>query len=206
MLVFTRLATILFFVLSLGFVVSALPTAASDSNELVARDGSNDLKTLVINLKADVDVCINTIGAILSVVTQNKPNINIAGLTASADVSAQIDVLVGKINTCATAVLALGSNIDINASVQADVAVKVGAIITAIVQLGLSLSAKFGSLVALGLFAKIDVCLAALLTNLNICVGGIISLITKAVGNISVNIFANIHLGLCAHVLGLINP
>ncbi|CCO35069.1 hypothetical protein BN14_09183 [Rhizoctonia solani AG-1 IB] len=190
MLVFTRLATILFFVLSLGFVVSALPTAASDSNELVARDGSNDLKTLVINLKADVDVCINTI----------------AGLTASADVSAQIDVLVGKINTCATAVLALGSNIDINASVQADVAVKVGAIITAIVQLGLSLSAKFGSLVALGLFAKIDVCLAALLTNLNICVGGIISLITKAVGNISVNIFANIHLGLCAHVLGLINP
>ncbi|CAE6352044.1 unnamed protein product [Rhizoctonia solani] len=189
MFAFTRIATVLLFVISLGLIVSALPTVAPNANGLVVRHDPSGLTTLVVNLQAEVDVCVKTI----------------AGLTVSADVSAQIDILIGKINTCAAAILALGANIDVDASVQADIAAKVGAVISVIVQLGLSLKAKFGTLVMLGLFAKIDVCLQLLLTNLGVCVNGITSLVVKAVANIGVNVFANIHLGLCAQVLGLIS-
>ncbi|KAF8694427.1 hypothetical protein RHS03_08177, partial [Rhizoctonia solani] len=189
MFVFNRLATIFFFVLSMIFLVSALPTDVANAKDLTVRNDASDLSTLVVALQADVDVCVNTI----------------AGLTASADISAQIEILVGKINTCAAAILALGTNINVDASVQADIAVKVGAIITAIVQLGLSLSAKLDILIVLGLFAKVDVCLQLLLTNLGVCVSGIVTLVAKGVANIGVGVFANVHLGLCAQVLGLIS-
>ncbi|CCO36727.1 hypothetical protein BN14_10870 [Rhizoctonia solani AG-1 IB] len=188
MLAFNRLTTVLFFVLSLGFLVSALPTAASNANELAVRHESEQLSTLVLGLQADVDVCINAIG----------------GLKATADIFAQVDLVVEKINTCAAAILALGANLDIDASVQADIAASVGAIIEVIVKLCVDLNAKLGIIIVLGLFAKIDACLQLLLTNLGVCVSGIISLVAKVVLNVGVEAFASVHLGLCASVLGLV--
>ncbi|GAB1518698.1 hypothetical protein RhiTH_001762 [Rhizoctonia solani] len=183
--------TIMLFIMPFGFLVSALPTATSNSKELAVRHDSSELATLVVNLQADIDVCTKAI----------------AGLSVTADIFAQIDILTGKINSCAAAILALGAGIDIEASVKADIAAKLGAIISVIVQLCISLNAKLGIIVVLGLFAKIDACLQLLITNSGVCAEGIISLVANvalsSVVKFGIEAFANTHLGLCAQVLGL---
>ncbi|MCV2423860.1 hypothetical protein LNV47_25085, partial [Paucibacter sp. DJ4R-1] len=141
MIAFTRLTSILLFVLSLGFLVSALPTAV-DSKALAARHASHDLVDLIVDLQAKVEVDVKAIVAVDAVV----------------DLVAKVEVLVADVTACAKAVVAIGANIDIDASVKADIAVKVAAIISVIVKLCVDLVAKFGILVVVGLLAKIDVC------------------------------------------------
>ncbi|CAE6542263.1 unnamed protein product [Rhizoctonia solani] len=186
MLAFTRLTSILLFVLSLGFLVSALPTAA-DSKALVARHGSEHLVGMVADLKVKVEAHVQVIGAV----------------TAAVELAAKIQLLVADVTACAKAIVAVGANIQIDASVKADIALQVAAIITAIVNLCVSLVAKFGIAVVVGLFAQIDVCLQLLIGNLGVCVEGIIGLIAKGVVNIGVSVFASVHLSLCINALGL---
>ncbi|KAG8694793.1 hypothetical protein FRC08_008253, partial [Ceratobasidium sp. 394] len=64
-------------------------------------------------------------------------------------------------------------------------------------------SVKFGILVVLTLFAKIDICLKLLLVNLNICIGGILTLIAEALASATVGVLGQIHLSACLSVLGL---
>ncbi|CAE6499408.1 unnamed protein product [Rhizoctonia solani] len=154
MIAFTRLISILLFVLSLGFLVSALPTAV-DSKALAARHASHDLVDLIVDLQAK-------------------------------------------------AVVAIGANIDIDASVKADIAIKVAAIISVIVKLCVDLVAKFGLLVVVGLLAKIDLCLQLLIVNLGVVVQGLIVLIANIVVKLGVSVFVSVHLGLCLNVLGLV--
>lgn len=73
-----------------------------------------------------------------------------------------------------------------------------------IVNACVSLVAKFGILVLLTIFAKIDICLHLLLTNLDVCVEGIVILVARLVVKLGVSVFAQIHLGLCIQVMGLI--
>ncbi|CUA69277.1 hypothetical protein RSOLAG22IIIB_08401 [Rhizoctonia solani] len=188
MLAFTRLTSILLFVLSLGFLVSALPTAV-DSKALVARHGSDQLVTLVADLKVKVDAHVQVIAAAEVVV----------------DVIAKVGLLVADVTACATAILAIGANIQIDASVKADIAVKVAAIITVIVNLCVSLVAKFGILVVAGLLAQIDVCLKLLVANLGVCVDGIIVLVANIVVKLGVSVLASVNLNLCISVLGLVS-
>ncbi|CAE7204680.1 unnamed protein product [Rhizoctonia solani] len=187
MLAFTRLTSILLFVLSLGFLVSALP-AAVDTKALAARHSSNDLVGLLVDLQAKIDVHVKAIVAVDAVV----------------DLAAKIDVLVADVTACAKAIVAIGVNIDIDAAVKADIAVKVAAIISVIVKLCVDLVAKFGILVVVGLLAKIDLCLQLLIVNLGVCVEGVIVLIAQIVVKLGVSVFASVHLGLCINVLGLI--
>ncbi|CAE6459740.1 unnamed protein product [Rhizoctonia solani] len=186
MLAFTRLTSILLFVLSLGFLVSALPT--SESKALAARHASDDLVTLIAKLEVDVNLHAKAIAAV----------------TVAADVIAKVQLLVADVTTCANAVVAIGANIDIDASVRADIAVKVAAIISVIVKLCVDLVAKFGILVVVGLLAKIDFCLNLLILNLGVCVSGIVTVIAGIVAQIGVSVLASVHLGLCINVLGLI--
>ncbi|CAE6434951.1 unnamed protein product [Rhizoctonia solani] len=187
MLAFTRLTSILLFVLSLGFLVSALPTAV-DNKALAARHGS-DLVDLMVGLQAKVDVHVKAIVAVNTIV----------------DVTAKVALLIADVNACAAAVLALGANIEIDASVKADIAVKVAAIITVIVNLCVSLVAKFGILVVVGLCAQIDVCVKLLIANLGVCVDGIIVLIANIVVKLGVSVLASVNLNLCISVLGLVS-
>ncbi|EUC54805.1 transmembrane protein, putative [Rhizoctonia solani AG-3 Rhs1AP] len=187
MLAFTRLTSILLFVLSLGFLVSALPTAV-DSKALAARHESTALVGLIADLEVNVKAHAT---AILSV-------------NALVDVVAKVDLLVADVTACAHAVLAIGANIDIDASVKADIVVKVAAIITVIVNLCVQLVAKFGILVVVGLLAKIDLCLQLLIVNLGVCVEGIIALVAEIVVKLGVSVLAHVHLGLCINVLGLV--
>ncbi|KAJ1306359.1 hypothetical protein OPQ81_007365 [Rhizoctonia solani] len=187
MIAFSRLTSILLFVLSLGFLVSALPTAV-DNKALAARHASDDLVGLIVDLQAKVDVDVKAIVAV----------------DAAVDLAAKIDVLVADVTACAKAIVAIGAKIDIDASVKADLAVKVAAIISVIVKLCVDLVAKFGILVVVGLLAKIDVCLQLLIVNLGVCVEGIISLVANIVVKLGVSVLASVHLGLCINVLGLI--
>ncbi|KAH7326935.1 hypothetical protein B0J17DRAFT_222944 [Rhizoctonia solani] len=188
MIAFTRLTSILLFVLSLGFLVSALPTTV-DSKALATRHASHDLVGLIADLQPKVDDHVKAIVAVEAVV----------------DLAAKVDVLVTDITACAKAVVAIGANIEIDASVKADIAVKVAAMITVIVNACVSLVAKFGIMVVVGLLAKIDFCLQLLLVNLGVCVEGIIPLVAKIVAKLGVSVFAQVHLGLCVNVLGLID-
>ncbi|KAB5592799.1 transmembrane protein [Ceratobasidium theobromae] len=185
MLAFSRLTSILFFVFSLGLLTYALP---AESKALATRQAANNLVDLVTDLEARVKVDVGSI----------------ASVTVIADLAAEIDVLVADVTACAKAVAAIGANIDIDASVKADLAVKVAAIVTAIVQVCVSIVAKFGVLVVLTLLAKIDICLQLLLVNLGVCVEGIIKLVAGIVVKLGVSVFAQVHLGLCINVLGLI--
>ncbi|CAE6452880.1 unnamed protein product [Rhizoctonia solani] len=164
MLAFTRITSILLFVLSLGFLVSALPTAMMSGSSY--GHGFFSVK-------------------------------------AVADLAAKVEVLVADVTACAKAIVAVGVNIDIDASVKADIAVKVAAIITVIVKLCVDLVAKFGILVVIGLLAKIDLCLQLLIVNLGVCVEGIIVLVANIVVKLGVSVFASVHLGLCINALGL---
>ncbi|KAB5588782.1 transmembrane protein [Ceratobasidium theobromae] len=185
MLAFSRLTSILFFVLSLGLFTYALPT---ESKALAARGTGNDLLDLIVGLKAKVDVHIDAMATVDTVVK----------------LTTHVDALVADVNACAKAVVAIGANIEIDAAVKADLVVKIAAIVTAIVQVCVSIVAKFGVLVVLTLLAKIDICLQLLLVNLGVCVNGIIKLVAEIVVKLGVSVFANVHLGLCINVLGLI--
>jgi hypothetical protein len=117
---------------------------------------------------------------------------------AVVDLAAKVEVLVADVTACAKAILAIGANIEIDAAVKADIAVKVAAIIAVslapsipsiffsltvlfqvIVKACLSVSVKFGIFVVLALLAKIDICLQLLLINLGICIDGIVVLVAK---------------------------
>ncbi|CAE6532752.1 unnamed protein product [Rhizoctonia solani] len=148
MLAFTRLTSILLFVLSLGFLVSALPTTV-DSKALAARHASGDLVGLVVDLGVKIDAHAEAIAAV----------------QAGADLAVKVEALVVDVTACAKAVAAIGANIEIDAAVKADIAVKVSAIITVIVKLCVDLVAKFGILVVVGLLAKIDLCLQLLIVS-----------------------------------------
>ncbi|CAE6493270.1 unnamed protein product [Rhizoctonia solani] len=187
MIAFTRLTSILLFVLSLGFLVSALPTAV-DSKALAARHASHDLVTAIAELQAKVDADVKAILAV----------------EAAVDLAVKVEVMVADITACANAVLAIGANIDIDASVKADIAVKVAAIITVIINACVSIVAKFGILVVVTLLAKIDLCLQLLLVNLSVCIDGILVLIANIVVKLGLSVLASVHLGLCINVLGLI--
>jgi hypothetical protein len=117
--------------------------------------------------------------------------------TTVGEVKAQVGVLVAHVEACAKAILALGVNIDVDAEVKADIAAKIAAIIAVrstrfsapvplthdpkiIVQACLSVSVKFGIVVVLAIFAPIDVCLRLLISNLDICVVGIVAVIVKS--------------------------
>ncbi|KAB5592755.1 transmembrane protein [Ceratobasidium theobromae] len=185
MLAFSRLTSILFFVLSLGLLTYALPT---ESKALAARHTGQELVDLVVGLRAHVEADVGVL----------------AHITAVADLSASVDVLVGHVTTCAKAIAALGANIEVEAAVKANIAAEVAAIVIAIVQVCVSIVAKFGVLVVLTLLAKIDICLQLLLVNLGVCVGGLIQLVAAIVVKLGVSVFASVHLGLCINVLGLI--
>ncbi|KAJ1306356.1 hypothetical protein OPQ81_007362 [Rhizoctonia solani] len=187
MMAFSRLTSILLFVLSLGFLVSALPTSV-ENKALAARHASDDLVALLVDLKAKVDIDVKAI----------------VDVTVAADLAAKVNVLVADITACAKAVVAIGANIDIDASVKADIAVKVAAIISVIVKLCVDLVAKFGILVVVGILAQIDVCINLLLVNLGVVVNGVIALVADIVVKLGVDVFVNAHLGLCLNVLGLI--
>ncbi|CAE6458425.1 unnamed protein product [Rhizoctonia solani] len=189
MLAFSRLTSFILFVLSLSLFTYALP-APGASGALSTRDAKCDqLVDIVVGLKTKVDTCIS------------------AALKAEvvADVTAQLNLVVGHVESCAHAVVAIGPVTDIDDIVKADVAAKVAAIIAVILKACLRLSIKFGLQVLLDLFAKIDVVLKLLLVNLGACVDGIVILVSKIAVATCAHILAKLNFKLCLNTLALVN-
>ncbi|CEL56362.1 hypothetical protein RSOLAG1IB_07748 [Rhizoctonia solani AG-1 IB] len=203
MLAFTRLTSILLFVLSLSFLVSALPT--SESKALAARHDSNALVELILDLQAKVDVHVKAIRKCFhSVAVEEDTKPPLVAVEVALELVAKIGLLIADINACATAVLAIGANIDIDASVKADIGVKVAAIISVIVKLCIDLVAKFGIFVVGALLVQIDLCLKVLISNLGVCVDGLVAVIAEIVVNIGVSVLASVKFDLCIKVLGFV--
>ncbi|KAG9102604.1 hypothetical protein FRC07_010204, partial [Ceratobasidium sp. 392] len=83
----------------------------------------------------------------------------------------------------------------------AQIAAEVAAIINAIIQASLEVSAKFGLALVAAIWAKLDVSLHLLLTNLGISIGGIIVLVAKLITAATFKAIVDLNLALLAHIL-----
>ncbi|KAB5590590.1 Transmembrane protein [Ceratobasidium theobromae] len=90
MLAFSRLTSILFFVLSLGLLTYALP---AESKALAARHASDNLTSLIVDLGVKVNAHVD--------VMVREANVNTV-----VELTTRVDALVADVNACAKAILA----------------------------------------------------------------------------------------------------
>ncbi|QRV87127.1 hypothetical protein RhiJN_15145 [Ceratobasidium sp. AG-Ba] len=187
---FTRLTSFVLFILSLNFLVCALPTPAnSGSKDLAIRNVQADaLVAACVQLKADVTVHAAVLAKVETLV----------------DAKAAVAVIVKDLNLAAKVFMDLGAGIELDDKVKVEVVACIAAVVSVIVQACLSLSLKLGLAVCLVIFAQLDVALRLLLVKLDICVNGILALIVKALVQVDVEALIKIKLHLCASVLGLL--
>ncbi|CAE6438361.1 unnamed protein product [Rhizoctonia solani] len=169
---FSRLATLFVFFLSFTLITLALPTPSysysEESDNLLVPDASPDR---VLNLLIDLEGKIK------------EPMRLVAEAKSYTEVRAQVEVVVSYLEACNEAVLAASKQGNINESTKAEVASRAAAIISTIVQACLEVSLKLGWFLIFGIFAKIDVCLKSLITNLGVCGEGLVSGIAKIVSS-----------------------
>ncbi|KDN39515.1 hypothetical protein RSAG8_08810, partial [Rhizoctonia solani AG-8 WAC10335] len=99
------------------------------------------------------------------------------------EVRTQVEVVVTHLETCSVAVLAASKRGEIDESTKAEIANKAASILSAIVQACLEVSLRLGWFLLFGIFAKIDVCLKVLITNLGASSEGLVVLIAKTVAS-----------------------
>lgn len=182
---FIRVAGAAAVVLSLGYLATALPAVSTDS--IPAITGTDACSQLVAKLVIDIKACIDVI----------------LGCNTVADVTVAIHALVAVITGCADELLKIGAGVQVVAEAKLNIAACIAAILTVVVKVCVQVSLKFGITVVAALLAEVDLCLKLLLVNLNICIGGIVELVVKALASVTVGLLAQINLKLCLGVLGL---
>ncbi|CAE6452481.1 unnamed protein product [Rhizoctonia solani] len=190
MIAFSRLATFLFFVLSLSYFTCAAPTSGQ-THELAVRGGDcgtvmNVLMALEAKLKGHYDVCDHA-----DVLSNVQVDI-IAKVVADIDTATKACVEVGAIAIA-----------DVPVKVKADICTRIAAIVTIVARIIIKLSAKLSISVMVTICAQLDVCLKALLVALNVCISGVVGLSLKAISDLTIVICIKIKLELCAGLLGL---
>ncbi|KDN35472.1 hypothetical protein RSAG8_11555, partial [Rhizoctonia solani AG-8 WAC10335] len=196
MIGFNRLATFLFFVLSLGFLTCAAPTNGNTQGLAVRGGDVHALADVLVDLKVKLtghlDVCVN------------------------ADVLAEVDAklvapIVADIDVAAKAVVAIGAIADVDVNVKAEIAAHIAAIVKLVAQILIKISAKLSLSVMATICAQIDVCLKALLVALNallvalnVCIQGVVGLCLQSIVDLTVVVFLKVKLVLCADILGLL--
>ncbi|KAG8719459.1 hypothetical protein FRC08_002773 [Ceratobasidium sp. 394] len=213
---FTRLFSIVTFLLSLGFIAQALPTPAAHGGALAAReygaaavyarsdaygngapantkngggDPPVDVLAIVVGLKVKVDPIVAMLGA----------------ATCLDDAKVQVDALVAEIKVVIAVLPTV--LIAVSAEVKAKIAAIFVEIFIAIITACAAVSVRLGVAVCLSLWAQIDVCLHALLLALNVCCGGIIAIVAKLCLELDASVCANlklIHFDLLVVVLSLV--
>ncbi|QRV87002.1 hypothetical protein RhiJN_15020 [Ceratobasidium sp. AG-Ba] len=187
MLTFTRLAGFAFVLLSLSFLVSAIPVVTRTYTSICAPSGNDAVSLLFINLRAEIEAKIH---ALLACGTK-------------AELHVAVGVLVALFKGCSDELLKIGAGVTIDVEAKASIVACVCSIITLLVEVLVQVAAKLGIWVVIGLFVKIDVCLKLLLVNLNICIGGILALIVKGLGAATIGLVGQIHLGGCFGLLSM---
>ncbi|KAF8595018.1 hypothetical protein BDV93DRAFT_576771 [Ceratobasidium sp. AG-I] len=182
---FTRIAVFVAFMLSLSYLVSALP--ASVLNDKIPAITATDAVSLVCaKFFVDIEVKIRAL----------------LGCGTMAELSFLIEAIVAICGRCADDLLNVGAGASVSIDAKDSIVACFAATITLLVKVCAAVSIKFGPTVVLVLLAKIDVALRLCL-NLNICIGGILVLIAKAIASVTIGVMAQVHLKLCLSVLGL---
>ncbi|KAG9084108.1 hypothetical protein FRC06_004205, partial [Ceratobasidium sp. 370] len=151
---FTRVAAFIFFLLSLSFLVSALPSSPRTPDAISGVIGTDPVSITLAKFVVEIGAKVNALPI-------------------------AIDVLVEVINGCANELLKVSAGVEVTVEAKASIVACICSIITLIAKVCAVVSVKFGLFVVLGRLAKIDVCVKLLLVNLNICIAGILSLILK---------------------------
>ncbi|KAG8679490.1 hypothetical protein FRC08_016952, partial [Ceratobasidium sp. 394] len=134
---FSRIAAFVFVLLSLSFLVSALPAAPRTLGSVCGVTGTDAVSAIIAKLAAEVEVKINAL----------------LGCGTKAELSAAIDVLVGLFKGCAEDLLKVGAGISITVEAKASIVACICSIITLLAKVCAQVSVKFGILVVLTLFA-----------------------------------------------------
>ncbi|KAG8736809.1 hypothetical protein FRC10_008940 [Ceratobasidium sp. 414] len=210
---FTRLFSIITFLLSLGFIAQALP-APVQGGALAAREYGHsdpsygtvpygngepangkhgqhtpDVLAILGNLHNDVDPILSALKA----------------ADTEVDAKVHVDALVVKIKAAVDLLptVLIAVDVDVKAKIAA-ICVK---IFVAIITACAAVSVKLGVSVCLSLWAQIDVCLHLLFLALDVCLGGFISIFAQLCLNLDVSVFAHlklIHLDHCVALLALV--
>ncbi|KAG9126846.1 hypothetical protein FRC07_001747 [Ceratobasidium sp. 392] len=186
---FTRIAALAFVLISLSFLVSAMPTVPRTLGAIQDPTGTDAVSTAFAKLCIDFNLEAK-IKALVACGT-------IAELTAATK------ILGALFKGCAEDLATIGADVSVTVEAKASIVACICSIITLLVEVCAQVSIKFGITVVAALFAQIDVVLRLLLVNLNICVGGILVLIAKAIASATVDLLAQAQLKLCLSVLGL---
>ncbi|KAG8698635.1 hypothetical protein FRC09_007122 [Ceratobasidium sp. 395] len=179
---FTHIAAFVFILFSLSFLVSAIPTAPRTLGAIYPPAGEDAISAILIKLcLRDLEVKIKAL----------------LGCGTLPELKLAIKVLIGLFQPCADELLKVDANVTISAKAKASI------VTCLLVKVCAEVSVKFGIVVVVDLFAELDVCLKALLVNLNICIAGVLVLIVKTLAQATVGLLFNIHFELCSAVLGL---
>ncbi|CCO33406.1 hypothetical protein BN14_07481 [Rhizoctonia solani AG-1 IB] len=198
---FTRLTSVIFFVLSLSMLTWAAPAPLmqGQKNERLHvlstrghQDGSGGAKVVfgaVVDLKASVVAQADVIGSI-------KDN----DLTR-----AQIEVngLIANVELCYTTIAEL-KDLNIDVKLKASIAGHVLVIIKAIIKICASLTAKFGIQAFLELFAKLDASLKVLLRSFDVCMDGFLVVLAKLLVDTDLKALVEIKLVVCHDLFVLV--
>ncbi|QRW26545.1 hypothetical protein RhiXN_12206 [Rhizoctonia solani] len=189
MIAFSRLTTLLLFVLSLGFLTCAAPTTGN-GQALSVRGGD----------------CANVVDALASLKTKLEVHLDACDLVkADTDVNVLIIAKVkADVEEATKAVAKIGVIADVDAKIKADIVARIAVIVSLVVKILIKLSAKISSIMA-DICIQIDVCLKALLVALNVCINGVVALSLKAIVDLTILVFIKVKLSLCAGLLGLLN-
>ncbi|QRV98233.1 hypothetical protein RhiJN_26252 [Ceratobasidium sp. AG-Ba] len=190
MISLARLTSFVFFLLSLSFLACALPTSTtSDFKELATRDeGGEAVLKMITDLRATLNVDIKVLTECSTI----------------AQVNAQVEVVVNRVAVVAKEVADLEAHKYVSAEIKAKIAAEVFACISLIAQACLNLYAKFGLVVLLAIFAKLDLCIHLFLVNIGACIDGIIDLIAKLVVGTCAEALVKVRFNLCANLLAVV--
>ncbi|CAE6399614.1 unnamed protein product [Rhizoctonia solani] len=186
MLAFSRITSILLFVLSLSFLTCAAP--APKANDLAIREGVRGDDGLLVAGCIDLLTKTNTHADLISK-TDDPVEAKAAVALVVNDLKVYAD-LVSKVK-------GLKANLD----VQAEIAAHLLVIVKAVIKICASLIAKFGLNVALELIATVQVALKLVIDNLNICITGFLDVFVKIVAEADVKALADVHLNAILKVI-----
>ncbi|KAF8597370.1 hypothetical protein BDV93DRAFT_562407 [Ceratobasidium sp. AG-I] len=183
---FTRIAIFAALVLSLSYLVSALP-ASVINDTIPVITGADPVSLACAKYLIDVEIKLKAL----------------LGCNSILELKIAVGVLVALLKACAGDLLNTGAGVAVSDEAQASIVACFAATITLLVKVCVAVSVKFGPTVVLVLFTEIDAALRLCLLHLNICVGGILVLIAKAIASVTVGVMAQVHLKLCLSILGL---
>ncbi|KAG9123625.1 hypothetical protein FRC07_014480 [Ceratobasidium sp. 392] len=188
----TRIVAFVFVLLSLSFLVSALPAAPRTLGTICVPTGTDAVSVVVAKLAAEIEVKINAL----------------LGCGTKSELFVAVDALVALFKGCADELLKVGAGVSLTVEAKASIIASICEMISLLAKVCVQIHAKFGVSAIIGLLAKIDLGLKPVLVNLNVCIGGVLTLIAKSLASTTVGILSQVQLYSSLSVLGLggLNP